>query len=41
MKKVLIPVLLLLALIVVLIGAVTCYEKAYGPEGPFPDEHHH
>ena len=41
MKKVLIPVALLLALIVVLVGAATCYEKNFGSEGPFHSDHHH
>jgi uncharacterized protein YxeA len=41
MKKVLMPILLLLSLIVVLIGAATCYEKHYGSEGPFQSEHGH
>ena len=41
MKKVLMPLLLIMAGIVVLAAAAYWYENKYGAEGPFPSEHHH
>jgi hypothetical protein len=41
MKKVLLPLLLFLALIVLLAGAISWYEKYWGADGPFHSDHHH
>jgi hypothetical protein len=41
MKKVLVPLLLIAAGMVLLSAAMWWYENKYGPEGPFPSHHHH
>jgi len=41
MKKALTPILIILGLIALLAVVATWYEKKYGPEGPFPNHHHH
>ena len=40
MKKVLIPVLLMLTAIVLLAAVAYWYEQRFGSEGPFPAHHH-
>jgi hypothetical protein len=41
MKKVLMPLLLIIAGMVLLTAGIWWYENKYGPEGPFRSEHHH
>jgi len=41
MRKVLLPIALLLAAILLLIMAASWYDKKYGSEGPFPNQHGH
>lgn len=40
-KKALLPIMLVLAAILVLVGLAYWYEQRYGEDGPFPNEHHH
>jgi hypothetical protein len=41
MKKALMPLLLIVAGMVLLAAVAYWYENKYGPDGPFPSEHHH
>jgi hypothetical protein len=41
MRRLVLPVALLLAAILLLAAAAYWYEQKYGSEGPFPSQHHH
>jgi hypothetical protein len=41
MRKILLPIALFLAAVVLLAAAAYWYDRKYGSEGPFPSEHHH
>jgi len=41
MKKALMPILLILAVMILFIGGMYLYEQKWGIEGPFPNTHHH
>jgi len=41
MKRVLLPILLILLALAVLVALNYWYEQRWGIKGPFPNEHHH
>jgi hypothetical protein len=41
MRKILLPIALFLAAILLLVGAAYWYDQKYGSEGPFPNQHGH
>jgi hypothetical protein len=41
MRKVLLPIALFFAVILLLVAAVYWYDQKYGSQGPFPNQHGH
>jgi hypothetical protein len=41
MRKMLLPIVLLFAAILLLVAAAYWYDQKYGSEGPFPNQHGH
>ena len=41
LKKVLLPLILLMLAVMVFLAVAAWYESKYGSEGPFPSDHHH